>query len=115
MSSMSLLAPSNVLPAAAGALAAFLLSTSFPGFDSPEPAARRQGSSLLMTEYRACQARGDRSREQCVGEAQGKALIRRAEWLARIEPQARTTRYDQADASPADATEAAKRRWAGTP
>jgi hypothetical protein len=73
----------TLLPAAALTAAAFLLAgaMSTPTAPSTHPAALEATQSEIV----ACERAGARTHAECVAEAEGKALIRRAEWVAGLE------------------------------
>ena len=75
-----------LLPAATLVATAFCLVGALSGASVPGPA---PGRPALMepaaAEIAACEHRGSRSHAECVREAEGKALIRHAEWVAALE------------------------------
>jgi hypothetical protein len=114
MQSMNFLAPKNLLPAVALIVAMFFIVSAVPHVTPSGPAAaHRHGFRILMAEVRACEARGERSHDECVDEAQGKALIRRAEWMTRLEAQQGAVRGDDLDDA-VDAAESARSPRSGT-
>ena len=80
---MSVFSVRNVLPVATSIVATLFLATAVPHDLVPEPAAAAVASrSLARAEVRRCVADG-RGADDCLDEADGKALVERAEWLAR--------------------------------
>jgi rRNA-processing protein FCF1 len=80
---MSVLSVRNVLPVVTSVLATLFLATAVPHERGPEaaidPAARL---ALARIEVQRC-VDGGRDGDECVDEAAGRAVIERAEWLAR--------------------------------
>ena len=74
---MSVLTVRNVLPVVTSVVATLFLATAVPHGLVPEAAA-----SSASAEIQRCVASG-RDTDDCLDEADGKALIERAEWLAR--------------------------------
>ncbi|MET0383272.1 MAG: hypothetical protein ABW032_07610 [Burkholderiaceae bacterium] len=72
-------------PAAALVAVAFSIANAFAhaivAHGPPPKAAMRMEFDVLQAEIRRCEAVDGRSREACASEAEGKALIRRAEEL----------------------------------
>ena len=84
---MSVFSVRNVLPVATSIVATLFLATAVPHDLVPEPAAVAvavavASPSLARAEAQRCVANG-RDADACLDEADGKALIERAEWLAR--------------------------------
>jgi hypothetical protein len=78
---MSVLFVRNVLPVVTALVATLFLATAVPHGRVPEPAAVAS-PALARAEVQRCMA-GGRDSDECLDEADGKALIERAEWLAR--------------------------------
>jgi len=76
------LLPAATLVAAAFFLAGALSSASLP---TPTPAPAHVALEAAPVEIEACERAGERSHVDCVSEAEGKALIRHAEWVAGLE------------------------------
>ena len=74
---MSVLTARNVLPVVTSVVATLFLATAVPHGLVPEAAA-----STVSAEVQRCVATG-RDTDDCLDEADGEALIERAEWLAR--------------------------------
>ena len=74
---MSVLTVRNALPVVTSVVATLFLATAVPHGLVPEAAA-----SAASAEIQRCVANG-RDTDECLDEADGKALIERAEWLAR--------------------------------
>ena len=86
---MSAFSVRNVLPLATAVVATLFLATAVPHDLVPEPAAAVMAApSLARAEVRRCVADG-RDADACLDEADGKALIERAEWLARSDAASR--------------------------
>jgi hypothetical protein len=86
---MSVLCVRNVLPVVTAIVATLFLATAVPHDLVPEPAtAAVAAPSLTRAEVQRCVADG-RDADACLDEADGKALIERAEWLARTDDAAR--------------------------
>jgi hypothetical protein len=86
---MSVLSVRNVLPVATAIVATLFLATAVPHDLVPEPAAAAVASpALTRAEVQRCVAAG-RDADACLDEADGKALIERAEWLARADDASR--------------------------
>ena len=82
---MSVLSVRNVLPVVTSIAATLFLATAVPHDLVPEPAAAVVASpALARAEAQRCVA-GGRDADACLDEADGKALIERAEWLARAD------------------------------
>ena len=80
---MSVLSVRNVLPVVTSVVATLFLATAVPHDLVPEPAAAAvTPEKVARAEVDRCVAAG-RDAEACLDEADGKALIERAEWLAR--------------------------------
>jgi hypothetical protein len=79
MPAMSVLSVRNVLPVVTSVVATLFLATAVPHDLVSEPVA---SASLARAEVQRCVADG-RDSDECLDEADGKALIERAEWLAR--------------------------------
>jgi len=77
---------SPLLPAATLVAAAFFLAGALSSASLPTPAS---GHAALIeaapVEIEACERAGARTHVDCVSEAEGKALIRHAEWVAALE------------------------------
>ncbi len=71
----------NVLPVVTAVVATLFLATAVPHDVLPEPAFE-VGVPEASADVQHCVARG-RDTDACLDEATGKALIERAEWLAR--------------------------------
>ena len=81
---MSTFSVRNVLPVVTSIVATLFLATATPHDLVPEPAdAAVASSSLLRAEVQGCVA-GGRDADACLDEADGKAVIEHAEWLAGI-------------------------------
>jgi hypothetical protein len=87
MPAMSVLSIRNVLPVVTSLAAALFLVTAAPHDLVPEPAAVAS-TSLARAEVQRCVSNG-RDSDECLDEADGKALVERAEWLARADDAAR--------------------------
>ena len=86
---MSVLDVRNVLPLATSVVAALLLSTVVPHGVVPEAAAAEPTPDAIVgAELQRCEANG-RDADACLDEADGKALIERADWLARADAASR--------------------------
>ncbi len=80
---MSVFSVRNVLPVVTAVVATLFLATAVPHDLVPGPAAAAMASpSLARAEVQRCVADG-RDADACLDEAEGKALVERAEWLAR--------------------------------
>ena len=80
---MSVLSVRNVLPVVTSVVATLFLATAVPHDLVPAPAATAvTPEKVVRAEVEQCVA-GGRDAEACLDEADGKALIERAEWLAR--------------------------------
>ena len=82
----------TLLPAATLVAAAFLLAGALSSASLPTPTPAPAHPALLEAapvEIEACERAGARSHVDCVGEAEGKALIRHAEWVAALEETSR--------------------------
>ncbi len=94
----SLLSPRNLLPAAATLAATFLLVNATPQVGAPGPATivvHAASLDFTQAELGACEARIDRSHDDCVEEAQGKALIRSAERIAQLDSRSGISQDDE--------------------
>jgi hypothetical protein len=79
---MSVFSVRTVLPVITSVAAALFLATAVPHEIVPEPAAAPVATSAIaQAELQRCVASG-RGAGDCQDEADGKALIERAEWLA---------------------------------
>jgi hypothetical protein len=79
---MSVFSVRNVLPVVTALAASLFLATAVPHDRALETAATHAASvSLARAEVQRCVADG-RDADACLDEADGKALIERAEWLA---------------------------------
>ena len=87
---MSVLSVRNVLPVVTSLAATLFLATAVPHDLVSEPAVVAS-TSLARAEVRRCVADG-RDSDECLDEADGKALIERAEWLARDDASRRASR-----------------------
>ena len=86
---MSVLSVRNVLPVVTSIVATLFLATATPHDLVPERADAAVASpSLARAEVRRCVAEG-RDADACLDEADGKALVERADWLARTDATAR--------------------------
>ena len=86
---MSVLAVRNVLPLVTSVIAALLLSTVVPHGVVPEAAAAEPTPEAIVgAEVQRCEVHG-RDAESCLDEADGKALVERADWLARADSASR--------------------------
>ena len=86
---MSVFTVRNVLPVVTAVVATLFLATAVPHDLVPGPAGAVVASpSLAHAEVQRCMANG-RDADACLDEADGKALIERAEWLARNDDNAR--------------------------
>ena len=81
---MSLLSLRNVLPVVTAVVSTLFLATAVPR-DLPEQSA---STWLASAEVQRCVADG-RDADACLDEADGKALIEHADWLARNDIEAR--------------------------
>ena len=80
---MSVLSARNVLPVVTSVVATLFLVTAVPHGLVPEAAAAELTSETIVgAEVQRCEANG-RDTDACLDEADGKALVERAEWLAR--------------------------------
>jgi len=80
---MSVFTVRNVLPVVTSVVATLFLVTAVPHGLVPEAAAAGlTPESIASAELQRCVANG-RDTDDCLDEADGKALIERAEWLAR--------------------------------
>jgi len=84
---MSVFSVRNVLPVVTSLVATLFLATAVPHDLVPGPAAVAS-ASLERAEVQRCVADG-RDADECLDEADGKALIERAEWLARADAASR--------------------------
>ena len=84
---MSVLSVRNVLPVVTSLAATLFLATAVPHDLVPEPAAVAS-TALARAEVQRCVADG-RAADECLDEADGKALVERAEWLARADDASR--------------------------
>lgn len=80
---MSAFSVRNVLPVVTSVVATLFLVTAVPHDLVPEPAAAAT-DAVARAEVQHCVADG-RDTDDCLDEADGKALIERAEWLARTD------------------------------
>lgn len=78
---MAVLSVRNVLPVVTSAVATLFLATAVPHGLVPEAAALTP-ESIASAEVQRCVANG-RDTDDCLDEVDGKALVERAEWLAR--------------------------------
>ena len=86
---MSVFSIRNVLPVVTSIVATLFLATAVPHDLVPEPAAVGVAlPALARAEAQRCVADG-RDADACLDEADGKALIERAEWLARADDASR--------------------------
>ena len=81
---MSVLSARNVLPLVTSVVATLFLATAAPR-DLPSP---DTSATLERAELQRCVADG-RDADACLDEADGKALVERAEWQARADGAAR--------------------------
>ena len=89
---MSVLSVRNVLPVATSIVATLFLATAVPHDLVPEPVAAVVASrTLARAEVQRCVADG-RGADECLDEADGKALVERAERLARDDVSRRASR-----------------------
>ena len=79
---MSVLSVRNVLPVVTSVVATLFLATTAVSHDLAP------GEAVANAEVRQCVA-GGRDTDDCLDEADGKALIERAEWMAREDGAAR--------------------------
>jgi hypothetical protein len=79
---MSVLSVRNVLPVVTSVVATLFLATAVPHDLVPEPAGAGLPDPVARAEAQRCVA-GGREADGCLDEADGKALVERAEWLAR--------------------------------
>jgi hypothetical protein len=84
---MSVFSVRNVLPLATAIVATLFLATAVPHDLVPGPAAMASPSPA-RAEVQRCVADG-RDAGACLDEADGKALVERAEWLARADAASR--------------------------
>jgi len=77
---MSVLLVRNVLPVVASVVSALFLVTA--GSHESAPQANASSARIAQAEVQRCVANG-RDLDDCLDEADGKALIERADWLAR--------------------------------
>ena len=86
---MSVFSVRNVLPLVTSIVATLFLATAVPHGRAPGPSAGAVApASLARAEVQRCVADG-RDADACLDEADGKAMIERAEWLARADDAAR--------------------------
>jgi hypothetical protein len=83
---MSVLSARNVLPVVTAVVSAMFLATA--GSHDLVPQASAAPESVARAEVQRCEA-GGRATDDCLDEADGKALIERAEWLARADSASR--------------------------
>ena len=89
---MSVFSARNVLPVVTAVVATLFLATAVPHDLVPGLAAAVAASpSLAHAEVQRCMADG-RDADACLDEADGKALVERAEWLARDDDARRASR-----------------------
>jgi hypothetical protein len=88
---MSVLSVRNVLPVVTSVLATLFLATAVPHERAPETPAAGLQASVERAQVQRCLDEG-RDRDDCLDEAAGKALIERAEWLARDDADRRASR-----------------------
>ena len=82
---MSVFTVRNVLPVVTSIVATLFLATAVPHDLVPDPVAVAVASpALARAEAQRCVA-GGRDADACLDEADGKALVERAEWLARTD------------------------------
>jgi hypothetical protein len=80
---MSVFSVRNVLPVITSVVATLFLANAVPHEIVPEPASAPVATTAIArAELQQCVASG-RDADDCQDEAAGKALIERAEWLAR--------------------------------
>jgi len=90
----------NLLPAATLVAVAFCLVGALSGASAPTPVPGRGAlTEVTPVEIAACERQGARSHAECVREAEGKALIRHAEWVAALEESAQEAAGDGAGSS----------------
>ena len=77
---MSAFSVRNALPVVTSVVSALFLVTA--GSHEPVPQASTSSAQIAQAEVQRCVANG-RDFDDCLDEADGKALIERAEWLAR--------------------------------
>ena len=86
---MSVLSVRNVLPVVTSVVATLFLATAIPHDLALEPATAAVAPvSIQRAELQRCVADG-RDADACLDEADGKALIERAEWQARSDDASR--------------------------
>lgn len=86
---MSVLSVRNVLPVITSVAAMLFLATAVPHeLVAATAATHVVPASLVRAEVQRCVAAG-RDTDDCLDEADGKALIERAEWLARADVDSR--------------------------
>ena len=83
---MSAFSVRNALPVVASLVSALFLVTA--GSQEPAPQASASSAQVAQAEVQRCVANG-RDFDDCLDEADGKALIERADWLARNDDAAR--------------------------
>ena len=76
----------NALPVVTSVVSALFLVTA--GSQEPAPQASASSAQVAQAEVQRCVANG-RDVDDCLDEADGKALIERADWLARNDDAAR--------------------------
>jgi len=91
----------TLLPAATLVAVAFCLVGALSGASAPKTPGPGRGALAEVTpvEIAACERQGARSHAECVREAEGKALIRHAEWVAALEESAQEAAGDGAGSS----------------
>ena len=75
----------TLLPAAALTAAAFFLAGAMSTPTTTAAPGHPAALEATQSEIAACERAGARTHAECVAEAEGKALIRRAEWVAGLE------------------------------
>ena len=86
---MSVFSVRNVLPVVTAGIATLFLATAVPHDRVREPAAAAMASPWLMRAVVQRCVAGGRNADACLDEADGKALIEHAEWLARSDDASR--------------------------
>jgi len=86
----------TLLPAATLVAAAFFLASALSSASLPTPPLAHPALEAAPVEVEACERAGARSHTDCVSEAEGKALIRHAEWVAALEESSQDVASDGA-------------------
>ena len=93
--------PGSLLSAATLVAASCFLAGALSSATLPATPAHRLATPVAaQSEIEACERAGVRSHAACVGEAEGKALIRHAEWIAALEESGRDVAHPGAGSVP---------------